>query len=58
MAAAILALAVVENAGVMSMVTVSEAYAKASAAERLQLETVRGRRRFGSQLGALHGAND
>ena len=40
-AAAILALAVVENAGVMSMVTVSEAYAKASAAERLQLETVR-----------------
>jgi len=41
LAAVILALAVVENASVMSMVTVSEAYAKASAAERAQLETVR-----------------
>jgi hypothetical protein len=41
LAAVILALAVVENAGVMSMVTVSEAYAKASAVERAQLETVR-----------------
>lgn len=41
LAAAIFALAVVENAAVMSMVTVSEAYAKASAGERLQLETVR-----------------
>lgn len=41
LAAVILAGAVVENAGVMSMVTVSEAYAKASAVERAQLETVR-----------------
>jgi hypothetical protein len=41
LAAVILAVAVVENAGVMSMVTVSEAYAKASAIERAQLETVR-----------------
>ena len=40
-AAAILALAVVENAAVMSMVSVSEAYAKASAGDRSQLETVR-----------------
>ena len=41
LAAAILAVAVVENAGVMSMVSVSEAYAKAGAVERAQLETVR-----------------
>jgi hypothetical protein len=41
LAAVILAVAVVENAAVMSMVTVSEAYAKASAGERAQLETVR-----------------
>ena len=36
-----LALAVVENIAVMSMVSVSEAYAKASAVEREQLQTVR-----------------
>lgn len=41
LAAAILAIAVVENAGVMSMVSLSEAYANASAAERGQLQTVR-----------------
>jgi len=41
LAAVILAVAVVESAAVMSMVTVSEAYAKASAVERAQLETVR-----------------
>lgn len=39
--AAIFALAVVESAAVMSMVTVSEAYAKASAADLSQFETVR-----------------
>ena len=36
-----LAVAVVENAGVMSMLSLSEAYAKASAVERDQLQTVR-----------------
>lgn len=41
LAAVILSLAVFENAGVMSMVTVSDAYAKASTAGRAQLETVR-----------------
>jgi hypothetical protein len=41
LAAAILPLAVVENAAVMSMISVSEAYARASAVERAQLETVR-----------------
>jgi len=41
LAAVILAVAVVENAGVMSLVTVSQAYAKGSAVERAQLETVR-----------------
>jgi len=41
LAGVVLALAVVENAGVMSMVSVSEAYAKASAVQREQLETVR-----------------
>jgi len=35
-----LAVAVVENAGVLSMVSLSEAYAKASAAERAQLQTI------------------
>ncbi len=37
----ILAVAVVENIGVMSMVSVSEAYTKASAVEREQLQTIR-----------------
>jgi hypothetical protein len=41
LAGVVLAVAVVENAAVMSMVSVSEAYAKASAAGREQLETVR-----------------
>jgi Domain of unknown function (DUF4386) len=41
LAVVVLAVAVVENAGVMSMVSLSEAYAKAGAAERAQLETVR-----------------
>jgi uncharacterized protein DUF4386 len=41
LAAVILAVAVVENVGVMSMVSLSEAYAKASAVEREQLQTVR-----------------
>jgi hypothetical protein len=36
-----LAVAVVENTGVMSMVSLSEAYTKAGAVERAQLETVR-----------------
>ena len=36
-----LAVGVVENIGVMSMVSLSEAYAKASAVEREQLQTVR-----------------
>ncbi len=36
-----LAVAVAENVGVMSMVSLSEAYTKASAVEREQLETVR-----------------
>jgi hypothetical protein len=41
LAAVVLAVAVVENIGVMSMVSLSEAYAKASAVEREQLQTVR-----------------
>jgi hypothetical protein len=41
LAVALLALSVVENAAVMSMVSLSEAYAKASAVERGQLETIR-----------------
>jgi hypothetical protein len=41
LAAVILAMAVVENIGVMSMVSLSEAYAKAGAVEREQLQTVR-----------------
>ncbi len=41
LAVVVLAVAVVENAAVMSMVSLSEAYAKASAAQREQLETVR-----------------
>ena len=41
LAVVVLAVAVVENAAVMSMVSVSEAYAKASTAQREQLETVR-----------------
>jgi hypothetical protein len=36
-----LAVAIFENAGVMSMVSLSEAYAKANAAQRTQLEAVR-----------------
>src|SRR5579885_3229160 len=36
-----LAVAVIENIGVLSMVSLSEAYTKASAVERGQLETVR-----------------
>jgi hypothetical protein len=41
LAVVILAVAVLENVGVMSMVSLSEAYAKASAVEREQLQTVR-----------------
>ena len=41
LAVVVLAVAVVENAAVMSMVSVSQAYAKASTAQREQLETVR-----------------
>jgi hypothetical protein len=41
LAAALLAVAVVENAAVMSMVTVSKQYVDASPSERAQLETVR-----------------
>ena len=41
LAAVIVAVALVENASVMSMVTLSEAYAKASTVERPQLETLR-----------------
>ncbi len=41
LAGVILAVAVVENAGVMSMVSLSDAYAKASAVDREQLQTVR-----------------
>jgi hypothetical protein len=42
LAVVVLAVAVVENAAVMSMVSLSEAYAKASAVERGQLEAIRG----------------
>ena len=41
LAAAILAIAVVESACVMSMVSLSQAYVKADGAEREQLETIR-----------------
>jgi len=41
LAVVVLAVAVVENAAVMSMVSLSEAYANASAVEREQLQTVR-----------------
>jgi len=41
LAGVVLAVAVVENAAVMSMVSVSQAYAKASTAQREQLEAVR-----------------
>jgi hypothetical protein len=41
LAVVILAVAVVENAAVMSMVSLSEAYAKATAAEREQLQVVK-----------------
>jgi hypothetical protein len=41
LAGVVLAVAVVENAAVMSMVSASQAYAKANAAQREQLETVR-----------------
>jgi hypothetical protein len=41
LAVVILAVAVVENAAVMSMVSLSEAYTKASAAEREQLQMVK-----------------
>jgi len=41
LAAVVLAVAVVENIGVMSMVSLSEAFDKASTAEREQLQTVR-----------------
>jgi hypothetical protein len=41
LAGVVLAVAVVENVGVMSMVSLSEAYAKAGADERQQLQTVR-----------------
>jgi hypothetical protein len=42
LAVVVLAVAVVENAAVMSMVSLSEAYAKASAVERGQFEAIRG----------------
>jgi len=41
LAAVCLAVAVVENAGVMSMVSLSEAYARATAADRLQFQMLR-----------------
>jgi hypothetical protein len=41
LAGVVLAVAVVENAAMMSMVSLSEAYAKASPAEHAQLETIR-----------------
>jgi hypothetical protein len=41
LAVVVLAAAVVENAAVMSMVSLSEAYAKASSVDRAQLETIR-----------------
>jgi len=41
LAVVVLAVAVVENAAVMSMVSLSEAYAKASAVDRGQLEAIR-----------------
>jgi hypothetical protein len=41
LAVVVLAVAVVENAAVMSMVSLSEAYEKASAVDRGQLETIR-----------------
>ncbi len=41
LAGVVLAMAVVESAAVMSMLSLSEAYAKASATERAQLETLR-----------------
>jgi hypothetical protein len=41
LAVVVLAVAVVENTAVMSMVSLSEAYSKASAADREQLETIR-----------------
>jgi len=41
LAVVILAVAVVENAAVMSMVSLSEAYAKASAAEREQIQIIK-----------------
>ena len=42
MAVVVLASAVVENAAVMSMVSLSEAYAKANTADRGQIEVIRG----------------
>jgi len=41
LAVVVLAVAVIENAAVMSMVSLSEAYAKASSADRGQLEAIR-----------------
>ncbi len=41
LAVVVLAVAVVENSGVMSMVSLSQAYAKAGPAERDQLQTIR-----------------
>jgi hypothetical protein len=41
LAVVVLAVAVVENAAMMSMVSLSEAYAKASAVDRAHLETIR-----------------
>ena len=41
LAMVVLAVAVAENAAVMSMVSLSQAYARASAADRGQLETIR-----------------
>jgi hypothetical protein len=41
LAVVVLAVAVVENASVMSMVSLSQAYAKASAVQREQLQTIR-----------------
>jgi len=58
LAVVILAVAVVENAAVMSMVSLSEAYTKASAAEaRNQLQMVKIVVGLRAKLGALHGSD-
>ena len=57
LAVVILGVAVVENAAVMSMVSLSEAYTKASAAEREQISDYQNRRGLRAKLGALHGTD-